>query len=332
MKSRLFRLVSLFLLSIVLIAACNSTTTVTSQKETQPLIVGYNLWPGLFPIAIAQEKEFFTAQGVKVKPVYIQNFLESVSEFSAGQYDGVAITVGSLMSIIGKNPEVQIAMATDESAGSDSIVVRADVKSVADLKGKRLGVRLGDGELFVIEMLQKHGLTTDDLTLVNVEGEAVPARFKSGDIQAGHTWEPYLSEVTKSGGRVLFTSKDTPGLISTVIVFRTSVVRERPKDIQAFIRAWFQAQDYWKANPEESKALIAKTLSIKPEEVSTEGVKLYTLKDNLKAFTPGSTTESLYHTAKLYSDFYIRTGGLSTAPDIQKLINPSFVQPSQAGS
>ncbi|MFE1746765.1 ABC transporter substrate-binding protein [Coleofasciculus sp. H7-2] len=332
MKSRLFRLVSLFLLSIVLIAACNSTTTVTSQKETQPLIVGYNLWPGLFPIAIASEKEFFSAQGVKVKPVYIQNYLESVSEFSAGKYDGVAITMGSLMSMIEKNPDVQIAMATDESAGSDSIVVRPDIKNVADLKGKRLGVRLGDGELFVIEMLQKHGLTTDNVTLVNVEGEAVPAGFKSGDIQAGHTWEPYLSEVTKSGGRVLFTSKDTPGLISTVIVFRTSVVRDRPKDIQAFIRAWFQAQDYWQANPEESKALIAKTLSIKPEEVSNEGVKLYTLKDNLKAFTPGSTTQSLYYTAKLYADFYIRTGGLSVAPDIQKLIVPSFVQQLQSGS
>lgn len=332
MKSRLFRLVSFFLFSIVLIAACNSTTRVTSQKELQPLTVGYNLWPGLFPIAIASEKEFFTAQGVKVKPVYVQNFLESVSEFSAGQYDGVAITVGSLMNIIGKNPDVQIGIATDESAGSDSIVVRPDIKSVADLKGKRLGVRLGDGELFVSEMLQKQGLTTDNVTLVNVEGEEVPARFQSGDIQAGHTWEPYLSEVTKSGGRVLFTSKNTPGLISTVIVFRTSVVRDRPQDIQAFIRAWFQAQDYWQKNPEESKALIAKKLSIKPEEVSTEGVKLYTLKDNLKAFTRGSTTESLYHTAKLYADFNIRTGGLSTVPNIEKLIVPSFVQQLQSGN
>ncbi|MBD1907098.1 nitrate ABC transporter substrate-binding protein, partial [Trichocoleus sp. FACHB-832] len=100
----------------------------------------------------------------------------------------------------------------------------------------------------------------------------------------------------------------------------------------AFIRAWFQAQDYWKANPEESKTLIAKTLSIKPEEVSTNGVQLSTLQDNLKAFTSGTTEESLYYTAKLYADFYTRTGGLNTAPDIQKLIDPSFVQQLQPGS
>jgi NitT/TauT family transport system substrate-binding protein len=99
--------------------------------------------------------------------------------------------------------------------------------------------------------------------------------------------------------------------------------------VKAFIRAWFQAQDYWKANPEESKAIIAKTLNIKPETISTEGFQLSTLQDNLKVFTPGSTTESLYHTAKLYADFYTRTGGLSAAPDIQTLIDSSFVQQLQ---
>jgi NitT/TauT family transport system substrate-binding protein len=115
-------------------------------------------------------------------------------------------------------------------------------------------------------------------------------------------------------------------------VFRSNVIRDRPAQIKAFVRAWFQAQDYWKANPEASKALIAKRLKIKPETVSTDNIQLSTLKENLKAFTPGSTEESLYHTAKLYADFSIRTGGLSTAPDIQKLIDPSFVQQLQPGS
>ena len=170
------------------------------------------------------------------------------------------------------------------------------------------------------------------MILVNVEPESVPARLESGDIQAGNTWEPYTSQAVKAGAQVLVSTKQTPGLLPNVIAFRTSVLRDRPKDIQAFIRGWFQAQDYCQANPEESKALITKTLSIKPEEVSTDGVQLFTLQDNLKAFTPGSTTESLYHTAQLYADFYIRTGGLSAALDIQKLINPSFVQQLQLGS
>jgi NitT/TauT family transport system substrate-binding protein len=75
--------------------------------------------------------------------------------------------------------------------------------------------------------------------------------------------------------------------------------------------------------------VIVQKLNIKAEEVSLEGIELYTLQDNLKAFTPGATTESLYYTAKLYVDFFIRTGGISAVPNIQKLINPSFFQQLQ---
>jgi NitT/TauT family transport system substrate-binding protein len=278
-------------------------------------------------MAIAQEKGFFTEQGVNVQPIYTVNYLESVSHFAAGESDAVFIVLGSLMGLIEKNPEVQIVLATDESAGADVVLAQPDIRSGADLKGKRLGVKLGDyGELFVTTLLEQSGLTSDDVTLVNVEGEAVPKHFQSGAIQAGQTWEPYVSQAVKTGAYVLFTSEQTPGLMPTVIVFRSEVLRDRPNDVQAFVRAWFQAQDYWKAHPAESNALITKALNLKPENLFTEGIKFYSLQDNLKALTPGANSESLYHTAQLYADFYIRKGGLSTAPDIQKLINPSFVQ------
>lgn len=330
MKSRFFRFLSVFLLSIVLITACNSTPNVTSQSELPTLRVIYNLWSGNFPIEIAHEKGFFTAQGVKVEPIYIENYIQSISAFSADRADGIATSLGSIINILGKNPDVQITQVTDQSAGADVLVVHRDIKSMNDLKGKRIGTKLGDfGELFISTLLHKNHLTTNDVTLVNVEPESVPAGLQSGDIQAGNTWEPYTSQAVKAGAKVLVSTKQTPGLLPNVIAFRTSVVRDRPLQIQAFIRAWFQAQDYWKTNPEESNALIAKKLNLKPEEVSTDGVQLYTLEDNLKALTPGNTADSLYYTANLYADFYTRTGGLSAAPDIPKLINPSFVQQLQ---
>ncbi|MBD1902242.1 ABC transporter substrate-binding protein [Trichocoleus sp. DQ-A3] len=333
MKSRFLRFASLFLLSLFLVTACNGRTFITSKPELPPLRIAYNLWPGYFPMEIASEQGFFAEQGVEVEPVYSENYLGVVSDFSAGKYDGIIVTLGGVMSIIGKNPDIHIVLETDQSAGADTVVVQRDIKSVVDLKGKRLGVKLGDyGELFVVKMLESNGLTTDDVTLVDIEGEAIPAHIKSGDIQAGQTWYPYTLEAVKAGAQVLFTSKQTPRLIPNVILFRSNVIRDRPGQIKAFVRAWFQAQDYWKANPEASKSLIAKRLKIKPESVSTDNIQLSTLKENLKAFTPGSTEESLYHTAKLYADFSIRTGGLTAAPDIQKLIDPSFVQQLQPGS
>ena len=327
MKFRLIRFVFLFLLSLLLVTACNGTKTVTSHREYPPLRIAYIQWPGFYPMIIAQEKGFFTQQGVKVEPFYVENYVTSVSDFSAGQYDGVGISTGSLMSIIGSNPDTRVVLITDQSAGGDAVVAQPNIQSVADLKGKRIGTKIGDfGELFVSIMLERNGLTTDDVTLVNTEAEAIPTRLQGANIQAGQTWDPYISEAVKAGAKVLFSTKEAPGLVPSLIVFSNKVLTNRPTDIQAFIRAWFQALDYWEANLEKSNILIANKLNIKPEEVSTEGVDLFNQQDNLKAMTPGTTTESLYYTAKLYADFYIRTGGLSTAPDIEKLIEPSFVR------
>ncbi|MBD1936798.1 ABC transporter substrate-binding protein [Microcoleus sp. FACHB-68] len=327
MKYRFFRFVCLFLVSLLLVTACNGTKTLTSHRESAPLRVTYIQWPGFFPMIIAQEKGFFTQQGVKVEPVYVENYITSLSDFSAGKYDGVTTSIGSLMSIIGKTPDARVVLVTDQSAGGDAVLGQPNIQNVADLKGKRIGTKIGDfGELFVTTMLEKYGLTTDDVTLVNTEAEAIPARLQRGDIQAGQTWNPYISKAVKAGAKVLFTSNETPGLIPSVIVFDNKVLSNRPNDIQAFSRAWFQAIDYWQSNPEESNTLISKKLKIKLEEVSLDGIDLFSRQDNLKAMTPGTTTESLYYTAKLYADFYIRTGGLSAAPDIQKIIDSSFVQ------
>ncbi len=328
MPSRFLRLFCLALLSVLLIVACHSATTVTSQSEQSPLKIGcYTSWPGYFPLILAQEKGFFAQQGVQVEPIYSSNYLESVSNFSAGHSDGVTVTLGSLMSIAGQNPDVKLVLVSDQSAGADMLVVGPEIKNLSDLKGKRIGVKLGDfGELFITTLLGFQHLTAADVTLVNIEGEMVPDRMEKGDIQAGHSWEPYVSQVMKAGGQVLLSSQDTPGLIPDTLVFHANVVRDRPQQVQAFVRGWFQAVDYWQAHPQESNVLLAKVLKLKPEEISTEGIHLATVADNLKALTPGKTTESLYHTAQLYADFFIRTGGLSAAPDIDKLIVPSFIQ------
>ena len=276
---------------------------------------------------LAQEKGFFAQQGVQVEPIYSSNYLESVSNFSAGYSDGVTSTLGSLISTAGQDPDIQLVLMSDRSAGADMLVVGPGIENLSDLRGKRIGAKLGDfGELFVTTLLGFQSLTSADVTLVNTEAEMVPDRIAKGDIQAGHTWDPHASQVLKAGGRVLLSSQNTPGLIPEGIVFHQNVVRDRPEQVQAFVRGWFQAVDYWQAHPQESNALLANVLKLKSEEISTEGIHLATLADNLKALTSGNTTESLYYTAKLYADFFIRTGGLSAAPDIDQLIVPSFVR------
>ncbi|MCU0545363.1 MAG: ABC transporter substrate-binding protein [Oscillatoriaceae cyanobacterium Prado104] len=320
----LFRAFICFLLSISL-ATCNIISPAKIEKP--PLKVTYNPWPGFLPLVIAKEKGFFAKEGVKVEISYLEDTQLQMADMGAGKYDGATLALGSIVIISSKNPDVQIIFASDESAGADAVVASPSISKVADLKGKALGTGIGGfGELFAVKMLETANLTSEDVNLVNMDGEQVPGRLKKGDIQAGQTWEPYVSGAVKSGARVLFSSAQTPGLIPDVVAFQSSVLRDRPEDIKAFVRAWFQAADYWKAHPAEGNAIIAKLLNVGADTISLEGINLFSLSDNLKAFTPGTDTKSIYYTARLYADFFVRSGGVTRPPDIDRLLDPSFLK------
>jgi NitT/TauT family transport system substrate-binding protein len=316
----------MLLFTIFLLIACSLITS-PSKTEKLPLKVAYSPWPGFLPIIIAKEKGFFAKAGVNVEPIYLEDTQLQMAETGAGKYDGAVLALGSIVIINSKNPDLRIIFATDESAGADAVVASPRISKIQDLKSQSLGTGIGGfGELFVAKMLETVKLTTEDVTLVNMDGEQVPARLQKEEIKAGQTWEPYVSQAVKTGARVLFSSVQTPGLIPDVVAFQSSVLRDRPSDIKAFVRGWFQAVDYWKANPSEGNAIIAKSLKVKPDTISLKGVKLFSLSDNIQAFAPGTTTKSLYHTTQLYLDFFVRTGGLTRSPDMDKLLDPSFLK------
>ncbi len=315
----------LSLITLLLVTACSLIWP--RKPELPSLKFAYSAWVGYYPIAIAKEKGFFTQQGVNVQTIYLDADEPQLANLVAGKYDGMTIALGNVISVGTDNVNLRIVLKIDQSAGADVIVAQPQIESVADLKGKTIGVDLGKfGELFVTKMLESNGLTTEQVTLSKANEEQVLTRLKSNAIQAGHTWEPFASQAVKSGFRVIFTSKQTPGLIPDVIAFRDSVIKDRPGDIRAFIRAWFQAVDYWEINQQEGSAIIGNTLKIPPETISLEGVKLLNLEDNKQGFTPSNSTDSLYHTAQLYANFYIRTGGLTRPPDINKLLDASFLK------
>ncbi|MBW4678773.1 MAG: ABC transporter substrate-binding protein [Microcoleus vaginatus WJT46-NPBG5] len=324
MKNSNLCFVALFFINVLFLTACFFIDS--PAPERPPLRLIHDLWPGYLPIILAQEKGFFEQQGVSVETLVTENASERVADFNAGKADGITLALGNIMIASADNPNAHIIFAIDRSAGADAVVAQPQIKKVSDLKGKSIGTTVGGfNELFVAKMLEANGLTLEDVTLLNVEGENVPELVQNGKIAAGSTWEPFVSKATALGLNVLFTSAQTPGLIPDVMVFQASVLRERPDDVRAFVRAWFQAVDYWKANPEEGKKIIAESLKLQPEMISLKGYELLTLNDNLKTFVPGNTLESLPYTAQLYANFFVKTGSLSRHPNINQLLEPSFL-------
>ncbi|BDI17574.1 aliphatic sulfonate ABC transporter substrate-binding protein [Nostoc cf. commune SO-36] len=319
------RYISVFLITVYLLFACHASAP--TEFKRSPLKVVFASFVGEYPGIIAQEKGFFKAQGVDVELIHKRYTQLGRANFSAGKYDGISLSLGSIIILSATNPDIQGVLVIDESTGADVVVAQSQIKIVADLKGKKLGANLGGfSEVFVTEMFKSANLTSDDVKLVKLEALEIPQGLKNNVIQAGHTWEPHLSQIIKLGGHIIFTSKQTPGLIVDMIIFRGDTVRDRPEDVRAFVRGWLQAATYWRANLQEGNAIISKALKIPSNTISLEGVNLTDLAQNQKLFQ-SSNPNSIYKTAKIYADFFIRSGNLTRIPELESLFNSSFLNP-----
>jgi NitT/TauT family transport system substrate-binding protein len=324
MRKKIWIVNNLLLIAALILSGCGGLAA--SKKEKVPLRVEWTIWEGDYTLLVAQEKGFFERHGVKVEPVFYETFSSVFPDMASRRVDAGLFAVGDL--VLAATVVDATAVAVYDSGGSSTVVSRAEIVSVADLRGKTLGVVPGTyGELFVREMLETAGMTIRDVTLVSIEPELLVDRLGT-DLDAGYVWAPYDQEALKKGHKILYSRGAVGSLFPDVIVFRSDVVKDRPEDVRAFLNAWFEALEYRLANPDEANQMIARITQKPVEEVAPTGnVQLYSRDDNLKLFNKNSPPEtSIYYSAQVNLDFFITSGIVTTPLDLEKLLDPSFVQ------
>ncbi len=318
----------LFLCLSILLVACTDPTPLKTNPP--PLQVGWTYWPGYYPMAIAIELGLFAKHGVEVKPLLYDSRTKSVSNLAAKNLDGALLSMCDIIPLAAKIP-LKVVLITDTSAGADNVVARTDIESVRDLENKRVGYSPGDfSELFILKMLEKNGLTRQDVTLVSIYSENIPNALESKTLAAGNTWGTYTTNAIRDGNHVIFSSVETLGLIISAVTFHASVLTVRPDDIRAFNTAWFEAVEFLKSNPAEAARMISKHTDLNPEEISTEEFKIFNIVDNKAAFIRSQQLTSVYTSAQAYIDLFVTTGQLSVLPDLEELFDSSFVEPLDA--
>ncbi|HTJ92595.1 MAG TPA: ABC transporter substrate-binding protein, partial [Pararobbsia sp.] len=123
-----------------------------------PLKIGYSDWPGFVAFQIAIDKGWFKQAGVDVDFEWF-DYSASLDAFSAGKLDGVGATNGDALVTGATGAKNVMVLLTDYSSGNDMVVAKPSVKSVKDLKGKKVGVEVGLVDHLLIDTaLEKNGL------------------------------------------------------------------------------------------------------------------------------------------------------------------------------
>jgi NitT/TauT family transport system substrate-binding protein len=322
------RFVSLFAVAATAASGwfCNSALGAT------PLRVGYSDWPGWVAWEIALEKGWFQEEGVDVEFLWM-DYVASMDGYVAGNLDAVCMTNGDAL-VTGATGKPSIAIIiNDYSNGNDMLIARPGIATVADLKGKKLGLEEGFvSHLFAIKALEAHGLSAADVEIVNTPTNETPQVLASGAVDAISAWQPSSGQALKTvaGSSALVTSKDLPGIIYDLLYVSAESLEERRADWAKVVKVWYRVIDFIgdEAHFDEALEILAKRVSLKPEEYEPffDGTYLLSLDEAVAAFEVTPELSSIYGSSELVNAFNVEYGVYESLVDVAKYIDGSLTR------
>jgi NitT/TauT family transport system substrate-binding protein len=302
----------------------------SSSGGSGPAIkLGFSAWPGWFPWQVAQEAGIFKKAGVNVDLVWFEGYTDSINALSAGKLDANSQTLNDTLSAVAAGADEKIVLVNDNSTGNDQVVADGSIKTVADLKGKKVGVEAGVVDHYLLALaLQKAGMTLADVQIVNLETGAAAASFASGQLDAVAVFAPFTTQALKrSGSHTLVSSKDYPGAIPDHLVVSADLLKNRPDDVQKLVNAWYMTLDYIKANPDKALSIMAKRAGVSAAEYKDydAGTTIFTVDQNIAAFASGSDITHLDYATTEISKFLVDNGFVDKPITSDGLFESKFV-------
>lgn len=301
-----------------------------SSHAAQPLKIGYSDWPGWVAWQVAIDKGWFKEAGVAVNFEWF-DYSASLDAFAAGKIDAVTMTNGdALVTGAGGGKSVMI-MLTDYSNGNDMIVAKPGIKSIKDLKGKKVAVERGLVEhLLLLNGLKKAGMKESDVALVDAKTNEMPQVLASGDVAAVGAWQPVSGQAMKAvpGAKPIYTSADEPGLIYDVLAVNPASVAKNKAEWAKVVKVWDRVVSYIenpKTQPDAVKIMAAR-VGLAPEAYLPllKGTKLLSLEAGKRVYAKGNGYGSLYGSTKLADQFNVSNGVYKQAQDVNSYIDASF--------
>ena len=234
-----------------------------------------NVWIGWLPIVAANqgykpnaESIFYKKYGFMVNITLIDDPVQARNAFATGNshilwgtLDMMALFAPELMK--DKRTAPRICQIVDWSNGGDGIVVRDNIKSVQDLKGKTIVyAQNSPSQYYINNLLITAGIQPAEVnhkyTSSPFEAAAafVASSGKKDQIDAVVSWAPDIYNIPEKvrGTRILSTTKDANKTIADVWAVRADFARDNPKIVKGLVEGIFEGMELVKNQKQREKA------------------------------------------------------------------------------
>ncbi len=299
--------------------------SVFAQDAKAPLSFGFqnSSWGAVG--MVVKSRDLFKQAGANVTTHQFDGGKNIRDAMISGRIDvGV---LGSTPFVVGAVKGNMVGLGIALYAGRTNSVVAAKgkgIKTIADLKGKRVACQRGSftAHVFTDKILPKYGLSTKDVTIVNMPHPNHIAALAAGAVDAFAGVEPYpsVAELEGIGVELVDYSKFDNGPV--LIAANAPVIAEKRAAVVELLRGWIEGVKEFKADPDGSAKIVQGFFKAKGFEMKLEVVKSMLSKlDVTTSYHPGIreyigalATNLMHHHA------------IPRMPDLNKVLNDDLMK------
>lgn len=235
--------------------------------EPEPALnVGTIVFPGYELLFLAREKGWLPTRRIRL--VELVSSTDNLRALADGKCDAITLTLDEALSARAEGVDLRIVAVLDLSVGADALMVRPNIATLPQLRGRRIGVE--DSAMGVVmfdAVLEAAGLRVEDVLKVPYTAERSVAMFQAGQVDAAVTFEPWVSQLEESGALRLFDSRRIPNRIVDVLAVRSEAIARRAQAVAELVAGHFKALELWRSQPKDASVLMAARLQVDAEAV-----------------------------------------------------------------
>lgn len=249
------------LIQVLLALTLSCSAAIASAAE--PFKVCWSIYVGWMPWGYGAEQKIVDKwakkYGIEIEVVQINDYIESINQYTAGQFDGCVMTNMDALTIPAAGGVDSTALIVgDFSNGNDGVVLKG-AKTLKEIKGQKVNlVELSVSHYLLARGLETVGLKESDVKVVNTSDADMVAVYGTKDVTAVTTWNPLLSEVlAQPNSTKVFDSSQIPGEIMDLMIVNTETLKKNPALGKALVGAWYEIMGVMSAS--DKAATTAKT-------------------------------------------------------------------------
>ena len=309
--------------ALAAIAALLVAAPATAQ-ETK-VAIGISGWTGFAPLTLAKEAGIFKKNGLDVTIKKIPQKDRHLA-IASGDIQCAATTVETWIVWNANGVATKQIFQLDKSYGADGMVVRNNIASIKDIKGKTVAASApGTAPYFTLAwFLKKNGLSIKDVTVVNLEPGPAAQAFIAGSNDVAMTYEPFLSQVRAAPdkGKIIATTLDYPMVMDT-FGCTPKFLAENGKAAKAIADSYFEAIEMIAKDPAKSNEIMGADVKQTGEQfaASSKYLRWQDRAANAKFFAG-----EIQAFSKEAGELLLELGIVKTVPKTEDIIDTSFLK------